>query len=320
MDETQLSTLIPNNSPKAILEEVTTIIDLIPLELDVGEISYVFYKVSNLYRGKYPGYRACNTEYHDLRHVNETFLAMARLIHGAILESKKFTDRQIMLGLIASLLHDAGYIQEVNDTIGTGSKYTADHVQRSMDFLERHGSKLKLSKDEIKDGRDIILCTDLAADISTIQFSAREIELLGKILGVADLFAQMADRTYLEKLRFLYYEFKEAGIGGYTSEEDLLRKTVNFYDFVQERIKTALGSVDRFMYLHFVSRWNIHADLYHEAIEKQKRFLVDILKLPDFNPKQHFSRINAVEKLSKEYNLSIDYSMDDSAVRNDQDT
>ena len=31
----------------------------------------------------------------------------------------------------------------------------------------------------------------------------------------ADLVGQMSDRAYLEKLLFLYYEFKEAGFPGY---------------------------------------------------------------------------------------------------------
>jgi len=310
MNNTQLSALIPIDSPEAVLEEVLVILDLIPQNVDVAQVATVFHKVSDLYNGNYAGYRACNTEYHDLRHVNETFLAMTRLIHGAIIEKKTFTDRHIVLGLVAALLHDVGYIQEEHDTKGTGSKYTADHVQRSMSFLDLHGLEFGLYSEEIADSRNIILCTDLSADISDILFSSVEIETLGKMLGAADLLAQMADRTYLEKLRCLYYEFKEAGIGDYTSEEDLLRKTVDFYDFVAQRIKTTLDSSDRFMSPHFAGRWNTNADLYYEAIEKQKQFLIRILELPDFNPKKHFNRNRAAEKISKEYNSKLDFRTD----------
>ena len=298
MNDIKLSDLVPIDSPKAVLEEVLVILDLIPQNVDTAQVASVFHKVSDLYNGNYTGYRACNTEYHDIRHVNDTILAMIRLIHGAILEKKTFTDRHITLGLVAALLHDVGYIQEEHDTKGTGSKYTADHVQRSMSFLDRHGLEFGLYSEEIADSRNIILCTDLSVDISDILFSSVEIETLGKMLGVADLLAQMADRTYLEKLRYLYYEFKEAGIGDYSSEEDLLRKTVDFYDFVAQRIKTTLDSNDRFMYPHFARRWNAQADLYHEAIEKQKQFLAKIIKLPDFNPKEHFNRNHATEKIS----------------------
>jgi len=70
-----------------------------------------------------------------LRHTTDTFLAMARMIHGATLEGETFSERHINLGLIAALLHDSGYIQSESDLQGTGAKYTASHVQRSIDFL-----------------------------------------------------------------------------------------------------------------------------------------------------------------------------------------
>jgi len=92
---------------------------------------------------------------------------------------------------------------------GTGSKYTANHVQRSMDFILNHGTELKLSHKEVATCQNMILCTDLGLNISTIDFPSAEVELLSKMLGAADLLAQMADRTYLEKLLFLYYEYKE---------------------------------------------------------------------------------------------------------------
>ena len=87
----------------------------------------------------------------------------------------------------------------------------------------------------------MILCTDLSADISAIDFSSDAIGLLGKMLGTVDLLAQMADRTYLEKLLFLYHEFSEARVGDYKDEIDLLRKTVIFYDFIDRRLKNGSG-------------------------------------------------------------------------------
>ena len=95
MSNMQLSDLVPIDSPEAVLEEVLAILDLIPQNVDTAQVTSAFYKVSDLYNGDYTGYRACNTEYHDLRHVNETFLAMIRLIHGAIIEEKTFSDRHI---------------------------------------------------------------------------------------------------------------------------------------------------------------------------------------------------------------------------------
>ncbi len=301
MNDKQLYNLVPIDSPQAVLDEVMVILDLISPDFDTAPVTSAFNMVINLYRGKYPGYRACNTEYHDLSHTIDTFLAMVRLIHGAVLDGETFTNRHITLGLITALLHDAGYIQEVHDKEGTGSKYTANHVQRSMDFLERHGSELGLSYEEITEGRAIILCTDLAVDISTVEFTSTEVELLGKMLGSADILAQMADRIYLEKLLFLYYEFKEAGIGDYESEVDLLQKTLAFYDFIAQRLKMTLDATDRFASSHFASRWGAHANLYDVAIKKQKSYLRQILEIQDSDPRDHLRRGGIVDKIRREY-------------------
>jgi len=196
---------------------------------------------------------------------------------------------------------DAGYIQKDRDTEGTGAKYTVLHVQRSMDFLERHGAEFGLSHEEIAEGRVMILCTDLAVDISAIEFPSSEVELLGKMLGTTDLLAQMADRTYLEKLLFLYHEFREARVGDYESEVDLLRKTVGFYDFMAHRLEKTLDAADRFMASHFAARWNIHQNLYHKAIEKQKNYLIKILEIQDADPRRFLKRNSIVEQVHEKY-------------------
>jgi hypothetical protein len=226
---------------------------------------------------------------------------MARLIHGAMIEDAVFTERQITQSLISALFHDAGYIQEEHDREGTGSKYTADHVQRSMDFILNHCVELGLSDEEVEACRNMILCTDLAVDISSIDFPSPKIEILSKMLGTGDLLAQMADRTYLEKLLFLYHEFKEAKVGGYEGEVDLLRKTVGFYDFISQRLQKTLDATDRFMTSHFASRWDIQTNLYHEAIEKQKNYLHQILGIPDSDPRDSLKRGEIVHRVRKKY-------------------
>jgi len=297
----QLSDLVETNSPDAVLKEVQVILDSISPDFNDTPIHFIFSLTVKLFKGNYPGYRACNTEYHDLHHTIDTFLAMARLIHGAMIEGTGFTDRQITLGLISALLHDAGYIQEKHDRGGTGSKYTADHVRRSMDFVLRHGAELGLSDEEMMACRTMILFTDLAVDISSIEFPSAKVELLGKMLGTADLLAQMADRTYLEKLLFLYHEFKEANVGGYEGEVDLLRKTVGFYDFISQRLQKTLDATDRFMTSHFASRWDIQTNLYHEAIEKQRNYLRQILGVLDGDPRDNLKRGEIVHKVREKY-------------------
>jgi len=284
-------------SSKEVLSEVLEILKRISSDFNTEPILNVFDAVQRLYSGNFPGYRACNTGYHDLRHAIEAFLAMSRLIHGAVLDNQSFRNRQMITALIAAILHDVGYIQEESDTRGTGAKHKADHEQRSMDFLSRHGSKFGLSSDEIAAGRMIILCTDMDTDIATVDFASPQIELLGKLLGTADLMAQLAEKTYLEKLLYLYYECKEAGVGDYESEVDILQKAVNFYDVFEARLRITLGGVDRFMQLHFASRWGINQDLYHEAINKQKDYLFKILSMPDADPRDYLKHGDIVKKV-----------------------
>jgi hypothetical protein len=135
--------LFQPDTAEAVLKETLEILKLISPNFNLVTVIDVFNAANRIYNGKYPGYRACNTDYHDFPHVCAVFLAMARLSHGAVIDKMKFSERYIVLGLIAAIMHDVGYIQEEFDREGTGAKYTASHVQRSMDFLSCHGSDLQ---------------------------------------------------------------------------------------------------------------------------------------------------------------------------------
>jgi len=117
--------------------------------------------------------------------------------------------------------------------VGTGAKYTATHVRRSVDFLSRHGSQFSIPPERLEQIGRLILGTDLAIPWDTLSVQDEEERLSMEILAAADLLGQMADRSYLEKLLFLYYEFKEAGVGGYESAFDVLRKTAGFYGVIK---------------------------------------------------------------------------------------
>ncbi len=252
----------------------------------------VFRKVTAIFKGHHPGYRPCNTEYHDLKHTHDVFLSTARIIHGATVEGFIISRNMAHRCMVAALLHDIGYLQEMNDEEGTGSKYTATHVARGIDFTKEHGSELDLDDKDIDIIADMILATDLAVDMADINFELQEIALLAKMLAAADLIAQMSDRSYLEKLLFLYNEFKEAGIGDYKSHLELLQKTVNFYDFVDNRLKTMLPATDLFLDAHFKFRWNVTPNPYRQSIENQRTYLKNILAIPDSDPREHLRRTN----------------------------
>ena len=64
-----------------------------------------------LYRGHYPGYLRCDTEYHDLQHSLDVTLAMARLLDGyerSRGDGPHIDERLFQLGVICALYHDIG--------------------------------------------------------------------------------------------------------------------------------------------------------------------------------------------------------------------
>ena len=139
MNQRSISDVFQIDSPEALIGEVLKILDSTSPDFDKASIRRVFETVGKLYDGQMPGYRACNTGYHDLQHANNTLLAMARLIHGAVIEGIDFSESDIVSGIVAAILHDVGYVQEASDIEGTGAKHKATHEQRSKDFLSRHG-------------------------------------------------------------------------------------------------------------------------------------------------------------------------------------
>lgn len=301
MDHPKLSDLVQIESPEAVLEEVRLILTLISSDFDARPVVTAFHRIVRVFQGKHPGYKACNTPYHDLRHTTDAFLAMSRLIHGAELEGENLTPGRMGLGLIATLFHDVGYIQEKKDGKGTGAKYTAEHVLRSADFFERYGREKGLTGEDISAGRAMILCTDMNMEIDALQFPDAQVELLAGLVHGADLLAQMADRHYLEKLLFLYHEFREGGVGDYQSESDLLRRSLGFYDVVDERFGALCQRFSRYMISHFLSRWNLPRNLYREAINRQKNYLSKILAIQDGDLLAHLRRGGIVQRVQSLY-------------------
>ena len=301
MADVQLANLVQMDSPAAVLDEALFILDRFFPHSDPSALQTAFHETVSLYQGQWDRIRGCNTEYHDLKHVTDCFLAMARLLHGAAETGIAFSSRQIHQGLVAALLHDTGYLQGDGDKEGTGAKYTDCHVRRSMDFLRRHHSVFGLQAVELEDCRTMIFCTDINRDPASIAFSDKTVEQMGKILATADILAQMADRTYLEKLLFLYYELDEAHIHIFTDEIDLLMHSNDFCARMADRFQNQLSSANRFMIHHFKTRWAIDADLYRQAIEKQQDYLSNVLADVGDDPRIRLRRQRIVEKVRKKH-------------------
>lgn len=295
-----LADLVDMRSPSAVFDEVSFITTLIAPQMDPSTLTNAFSFIASLYHGLWPSERACNTNFHDLNHITDTLLAMARLIHGAIISGHRITPRNAFVGLVAAMAHDAGYIQDIKDGIGTGAKYTAVHVQRSVEHIERYGKRYGLTNSEIGPCQKIIQCTDMQIDPSGVVFQSQAFSTLGKICAVADLIGQMADRIYLEKLFFLYREFEEGRVEGYYNEMDMLKKSLTFFETAKDRISIQLDGLDRLAAPHFRVRWNIPRNLYQDAIEKHRHYLAHILSLPDCDPIKFLRRNQIVQNLKKE--------------------
>jgi hypothetical protein len=271
--------LIDTSQPHVVFDEVRYLLEQTAAPVDLVMLESVFTDTIRLFEGDYPGYRASRTYYHDLEHTNSVFLALARLLHGGNVQGHTFESQNVFLALAAALFHDVGFILTEEDEDSSGAQFTIGHEARSIVFMRKYLSRYAITPGAAMDCNHLIQCTVLNLPVEEIPFRSKEIRMLGKMVGTADLEAQMADRLYLEKLPLLYKEFAEAGIPEYVSELDLFQKTEKFYKHVvQKRLVNQFCNIALWMRFHFKERWGIDRDLYTEAIEKNIEYLKRILK------------------------------------------
>ena len=268
------------DSPQDVMAEVKKIVLLMFKKFEFNQFEQAFGDILKLFDGNYPGYSRCNTLYHDLNHTMDCLLVTAKLIHGAFVNGIIFDQRDVTLGLISALMHDTGYIQAVDDDTGTGAKYTVCHIQRSIEFMKKYFHDNGFPSEYTPICINFLRCTGLDVKIAEIKFQSRQHEILGKILGTADLIGQMANENYLEKLPLLYYEFKEGGVQGYKDEHDLLKKTPAFWEMVKKRFVTELGQVNLYLRDYLWVLWGINQDLYRQAIDRNIVRLQSLLASP----------------------------------------
>jgi len=266
--EIKLNDLTNIYSPSETLAEIKYILLLIDPDFDATLLKNVYTDIVSLFNGEYPGYRPSNTKYHNLEHTCAVTLATARLLHGLHVQNHKYHSRVMLIGLLAALFHDTGFIQTKEESEGTGAQFTIGHEDRSIAFMAKHLANKDFTAQEIRDCGHIIRCTILSQPLKNIPFHADEIRTMGKILGSADLIAQMADRNYLEKLPLLFLEFEEAGMPGFESPLELFKKTEEFYHtVVKTRLSEEMENVASAALYHFRMRWGIDRDLYAESIK-----------------------------------------------------
>ena len=275
--DVQLADVLDTRDPEKVIEEVLRIFYYHYSEDSALRIRLAFSQVRSLFAGEFPGYRECLAEYHDFNHTMSVVLASARLMDGYNIERAFLPEEMAVQLLLAALLHDTGYIQEDWDTEGTGAKYSRQHEQRSIEFFTRHAEVFEVEQPEIEPIVRLIESTDLKTDFARIHFPSEEEQDAGAILGSADILGQMSDRAYLEKLLFLYHEFREAGIPGYETEFDILKKTRDFYEAVKGRLRDTYLHVFELAHHHFRERYEVNRNLYIVAVDRQMAYLDKII-------------------------------------------
>lgn len=256
---------IQTTDPRAVEAEVLRLYRLLYPGAPGQAMSRAFADVTSLYAGDYPGYRACDTGYHDMQHVLDVTLAMARLMDGyqhSRQTSPALTSAMFEFGIVAALFHDVGYIRTSDDRIApSGAFYTHTHIARGVAFLRDYLPKIGMAAFA---GQTIetLHFTGYEKAIADIEVSDPLERLIGKMVGSADIIAQIADRCYLEKCRDrLFPEFVVGGVavrrvrGGeevvYRSGDDLVRQTPQFVAEAIARLDNELGGAYHYATTHF---------------------------------------------------------------------
>jgi len=243
---------------------------------------------ARLFTGTMPGYVGVDTVYHDMQHSLDVVLAAARLLAGyerSVEEAARLGPERALMGLVAALFHDAGYIREESEAdVPNGAVFTRNHVTRSARFIARYLPTVGMSH-WVPVATRIVHYTGYEVPFDRIRVTDGRDRKVGHLLGTADLLAQMSDRCYLEKCRDrLYAEFVLGGVAiypgtdgikvNYGSGLDLLRQTPYFVrNAIEERLEGAFDHAYRYMEALFEG-----ANPYMEAIERNIGYLKELMR------------------------------------------
>lgn len=278
----EIQQLTANDNPDEVWAKAVDIVEHINPAYNFTLAHTAYTDILSLFYGEYPGYCAIKTPYHNLHHTLDVFLCSVRLMHGVHLSGMEIADHEITWIMLATLMHDIGYVQRLDEDNGTGAQHTLTHVGRGIQFMQQYLLEHHFPADYAIPLECLMNSTNPGLDFDAIQFPSQRIRQLAQIVGSADIVGQMADRTYLEKLLFLYLEFKEAKFGNYKSLNDLLLQTKDFYDATREKkLEGSFGDVYKKLSFHFKDYLDMDRNFYIESIEKNISYLSKIISLDE---------------------------------------
>jgi hypothetical protein len=269
---------VQTTDPTAVGNEVIRLARRHYPDAPAPALERAFTDAARMYRGEHRDYRPCDTAYHDLQHVLDVTLAMARLMDGYQLGGngeRPLTKELFLAGSLAALFHDFGYLRRRNDhTHRYGAEYTLTHVSRGSSFLRRYARELGLGEPLAHAASMLVHFTGYERPVESIRMRDQTLQKLGQMLGTADIIAQMSDRCYLEKCHDrLYPEFALAKLGGFSSPQDLLFKTPRFYEGACRRLDEKLGRSYEHAARHFGG-----PNLYLESMRKNAEYARSIME------------------------------------------
>ena len=246
-----------------------------------------FEDLRSLYRGERAGYHQCDTDYHDVQHVLDVTLAMARMMDGYVRSktARALSGRLFQFGIVAALYHDCGYIRNRRDTKHqNGAEYTLVHVGRGERFLHDYLPTVGMA--DLVPAACAVHYTGYEVPADKIRLPGPEFQIIGHMLGSADILGQMADRCYLEKsYDRLYPEFVRGGIARrrnadgseeviFASAADLIFKTPRFYHGANKRLKQDLSGSYTYLEKHFGGQ-NVYFDELEKNINHARAIAVE---------------------------------------------
>ena len=271
---------IRTTDPTSVSAEVVRIFKGLFPKASPAKLRRAFRDGHKLYEGRHADYWPCDTEYHDIQHVLDVTLAMARLLDGYQRSrssgDEPLTKQHFMVGALAALFHDFGYLRRRGDHRHRyGAEYTLVHVSRGAEFLRSYLRALGFEESLARIGATLVHFTGYERPAETIRISGTLERRIGQMLGTADIIAQMADRCYLEKCRDrLFPEFVLGRLAGlalngnrtlpvFASGDDLVHKTPGFYQGATKRLNFQLARS-----YEYAARYFGGENLYLDAMQR----------------------------------------------------
>lgn len=149
-NEYDVTNSVNTTDPRQVSEVVCLIYRDLYRQDTAGNLRQAFDDLVSPYRGEYPGYYGCDTDYHDIQHVMDVTLAMARLMDGCVRATTAgiIDERLFRFGIITALYPEfvrGGIARQCRQDGGEEIVFAsaADLVFRTPRFYQNATKRLK---------------------------------------------------------------------------------------------------------------------------------------------------------------------------------